>query len=70
MICLLTSVDKDVHVHCQFMMVTGGFNGDGLDSTEIFSDNRWRTVAGSLPSRMHSLRVETINNRVLVFGRK
>ena len=50
-------------------MVTGGYSGSAyLDSTEIFSDNTWRTVAGKLPEPMYALRVTTINNRVLSFG--
>ena len=49
-------------------MVTGGFHGDPLDSTEIFSDNTWRTVAGKLPEPLIDPRAVTINNRVLSFG--
>ena len=51
-------------------MVTGGY-GDitaRLDSTEIFSDNVWRTVAAKLPAPMLEIKVATINNMVLVFG--
>ena len=50
-------------------MVTGG-QDDGrlLDSTEIFSDNVWRTVAAKLPRPMDSMKGATTNNRVLVFG--
>ena len=58
--------------NCQFLMVTGGLGDWGgrsfLDSTEIFSDNVWRIVAAKLPRPMNSLRVATINNRVLAFG--
>ena len=51
-------------------MVTGGQdNGRYLDSTEIFSDNVWRTVAAKLPRPMDSMKVALMNNRVLVFGR-
>ena len=50
-------------------MVTGGYDGSRhLDSTEIFSDNVWRTVTAKLPAPMGSLTVATINNRVLAFG--
>ena len=49
-------------------MVTGGWNGTRLDSTEIFSDSVWRTVAGKLPDSMADLRVATLNNMVLLFG--
>ena len=52
------------------ILVTGG--GDGtvlLDSTEIFSDNVWRTVAGTLPQPMYRARAASIDNRVLLFGK-
>ena len=50
-------------------MVTGGFYAYGdLDSTEIFGDNVWRTVAAKLPVPMYDIRRVTINNRVLSFG--
>ena len=47
-------------------MVTGGHRE--IDSTEIFSDNIWRTVAAKLPVLMYGLSAATINNRVLAFG--
>ena len=53
-------------------MVTGGTGAIGsgdLDSTEIFSDNVWKTVSGKLPVPMNELRALTISNRVLIFGR-
>ena len=52
-------------------MVTGGFDGSryrAFDSTEIFSDNSWRSVTAKLPARMYALRVAALNNRVLAFG--
>ena len=51
-------------------MVTGGWGGAFLDSTEIFnfSDNVWRTVAGKLLVPMYTIKEATINNRVLIFG--
>ena len=51
-------------------MVTGGYTGSNilLDSTEVYQDNEWRTVAGKMPMPLASLRATTINNRVLVFG--
>ena len=56
----------------QLLMVTGGRIGSfgliGIDSTEIFSDNFWRTVAAKLPRPMLEFRVATINNRLLAFG--
>ena len=54
--------------NCQFLMVTGGWGGAVLDSTEIFSDNVWRTVAGKLLVPMYTIKEATINNRVLIFG--
>merc|ERR1712110_1111254 len=53
----------------KFLMVTGGWTGSTrLDSTEIFSDSVWRTVAGKLPDPMSHMSVATINTRVLSFG--
>ena len=55
----------------KFFMVTGGTGAIGssdLDSTEIFSDNVWKTVDGKLPVPMYDLRAATISNRVLIFG--
>ena len=50
-------------------MVTGGWTGSSYtDSTEIFSDNVWRTVAAKLPVPMDNMKVATINNRVQLFG--
>ena len=53
-------------------MVTGGYSwlSGKLDSTELFIDNVWRTVAGKLPERIENLRAATINNRVLIFGKE
>ena len=53
----------------KFFMVTGGYFDSGdLDSTEIFSDNVWKTVAGKLFIPMYGLKAVTISNRVLIFG--
>ena len=52
-------------------MVAGGFTAiysSRVDSTEILSDNVWRTVAAKLPFLMDSLRVAKVNNRILSFG--
>ena len=58
-----------LHPNFQFLMVTGGGDLSGrIDSTEIFSDNVWRTVAAKLPRTIKNFRMATINNRVLVFG--
>ena len=56
---------------CQIFLVTGGYDSDGssyTDSTEIFSDNVWRTLTAKLPVPMDNMKVATINNRVLLFG--
>ena len=58
----------------QLLLVTGGatlYNGNGgirIASTEIYSDNAWRTV-GNLPSTMWGMSAATFDNRVLVFGK-
>lgn len=54
-------------------MVTAGViigtNGDQLrDSTEIFTDNVWKTITGKLPSPTNACRAININNRILLFG--
>ena len=50
-------------------MVAGGYSGSAvLDSTEVFSDSVWRTVAGKLPDPTEYFRIATLNNRVLLFG--
>ena len=50
-------------------MVTGGYDGfSPLDSTEIFSDNIWKTLTAKLPAHISYWGVATINNRVLAFG--
>ena len=53
-------------------MVTAGHSGtSGLmrDSTEIFSDNVWRTITGKLPTKTNAIVAINIHNRVLLFGR-
>ena len=51
-------------------MVAGGLKKYGSleDSTEVFS-TYWTTVPAKLPHPMYNLRVATINNRVLAFGK-
>ena len=55
-------------------MVIGGTTGFhpsvSLDSTEIYSDNVWRTVAGKLPVALYYSRALDISNRVLLFGKE
>ena len=53
----------------QYLMITGGSKGGRyLDSTEIFSENIWRTVDAKLSAPKTGLRIATINKRVLAFG--
>ena len=50
------------------MIVTGGNIGKEV-TTEIYSNNVWKTVAGKLPYEwIHSLEVISIANRVILFG--
>ena len=59
----------------QYLIVTGGGREDEsenlLDTTEVYSfrDNAW-TEAGKLPVSNKLGRAATINNRVLLFGKK
>ena len=53
-------------------MVSGGYKYDGthysFDSTEIFSNNVWRTVDGKLPRKMYSMVIATSNNKIQSYG--
>ena len=51
-------------------MVTGGYGGGYLDSTELYipGEDQW-TISGPLPSRRSYLRGATISNKVLVTGK-
>ena len=51
-------------------MVTGGHFGDGyLDSTELLRPgSEWQEITARLPRPMDSMRVTTVDNRVLLFG--
>ena len=56
-------------------MVTAGVTSDGKsdllrDSTEIFIDNVWKTIAGKLPTRTNACRAINIDNRILLFGQE
>ena len=52
----------------QLMIVTGGNIGKEV-TTEIYSNNVWKTVAAKLPYEwIHSLEVISIANRVILFG--
>ena len=71
----LKSIDLNEKIYSmiyQFFMVIGGGAPDGsgfLDSTEIYSDNVWRTIRQKLPIKMGMFSGVTINNRVLTFGK-
>ena len=73
-LCVVSIYDTCLMIkfaNLQFLMVTGGHPGSGynyLDSTEIFSNNVWRTCTPKLPFPLAGHRVATINNRVLSFG--
>ena len=41
-----------------------------LDSTEIYSENVWRTAASKLPVALYYSRAIDISNRVLLFGKQ
>ena len=56
----------------QLLIVTGGIDRNKfgfLDSTEIFRDNVWRTIAGKLPVKLARMSAVTFNKRVLLFGK-
>ena len=51
----------------------GWFSNEVLASTEVYrpSVGKWRDVpGGALPRPMYGVRVVTLNNRVLFFGKK
>ena len=54
----------------QILIVTGGSKAlnEPLDSSEIYRDNVWRTIAGKMPFEITALRAVSYNNRVLSFG--
>ena len=61
----------------QVLLVTGGwvdlYGYEPLASTEVYrpSAGEWREVSGgALPRALANVRVETLNNRVLLFGEK
>ena len=55
------------------LLVTGGEDSasEPLSSTEVYypSTGEWREVPGALPRPMEGVRVVTLNNRVLLFGK-
>ena len=55
-------------------MVTGGIDsntGDKnyLDSTEIYRNDVWTTVADKLYAKLWGVRAANLNNNVLLFGK-
>ena len=55
-------------------MVTGGIDsntGDKnyLDSTEIYRNDVWTTVASKLYAKLWGVRAANLNNNVLLFGK-
>ena len=51
-------------------MVTGGHVGEDIqDSTELLRPGSdWQEITARLPRPMTTLRVNTVDNRVLLFG--
>ena len=64
----ILSYNKYIIIILQVLLVTGGYDGSELDSTEILEDNNWRITA-PLPSARSILRAASIDNKILVFGR-
>ena len=54
----------------QILLVTGGYDDNYLDSTELFRPGSgWQELTSArLPWPMGGVRVSTVNNRVLLFG--
>ena len=63
----------------QILLVTGGYDDNYLDSTEVLrpasgcqeitSASGWQEITSArLPRPMAGVRVSTVNNRVLLFG--
>ena len=52
-------------------LVTGGYDGHLLDSTELYdpSVGSWVTNEATLPNPMSDLQAINIDDRVLIFGR-
>ena len=54
----------------QVLLVTGGYNYDYLDTTELLvpGSGSWRLAAGLLPRPMVDVRVATVDNKVFLTG--
>ena len=57
------------NLHIQVFLVTGGYDGDRLDSTEVYdlSVGSW-TAGARLPRPMWRLTAAYIEDQVLIFG--
>ena len=55
----------------QVLMVTGGYGDGHLDSTEILRPGSgWQEITSArIPRLVDGLRVSTVDNRVLLFGK-
>ena len=53
----------------QTFLVTGGYDGDWLSSTELLveTDSAW-VLAGNLPTSRYALRAVNIDQKILVTG--
>ena len=57
------------NLHIQVFLVTGGYKGDRLDSTELYDPSVGSWTAGArLPRPMSNLRAAYISDKVLIFG--
>ena len=70
MFALFSSFGKALLV-IQVYLVTGGYDGQLLDSTEVYdpSVGSWVTCGVKLPRPTSDLRAINIDDRVLIFGR-
>ena len=57
------------NLHIQVFLVTGGYKGDRLDSTEVYDPSVGSWTAGArLPRAMAGLRAAYIEDQLLIFG--
>ena len=54
----------------QVLLVTGGYDGHNLDSTELLvpGSGSWRLAAGLLPRPMWGVSVATVDNSLYLTG--
>ena len=66
----LNSAVKNLSHFLQVLMVTGGLDDSRLDSTEILRPGSvWQEITAKLPRPMFAVRMATVDNRVLLFGK-